>query len=61
MDYRTLLIGALIAATVPIAQALTTFNPEAITDWRAWAVGIAAGAVRQVAVYIVARISERAS
>ena len=59
MNWKTIGVGVLITATVPVAEALLTFNPESITDWRAWAVGIAAGSVRQVASYVLARIAER--
>ena len=38
--------GAVTSVAVTTLQALITFDPEAITDWRAWAVGIGASAVR---------------
>ena len=57
MKMSTWIVGALIAATVPLAEALTTFDPEAILDWRKWAVGLAAGSVRQVAVYLLAQLA----
>ena len=59
MDYRTLVIGALVTASVPLAEAAANFNPEAISDVRTWAVGIAAASVRQVGVYIMAKMVER--
>ena len=55
---KTYLFGALIAATVVLAEALLAFDPAAITDWRAWAAGIAGGVVRQLAVYVLAKIAE---
>ena len=60
MKAKTLLVGALIAGAVGIAQALVTFDATAITDWRTWAVGLAGAFVRPVAVYVVAQFtSER--
>tara|TARA_R110000868_G_scaffold133466_7_gene345079 strand:+ start:630 stop:833 length:204 start_codon:yes stop_codon:yes gene_type:complete len=59
MDYRTLVIGALVTASVPLAEAAAKFNPDAISDVRAWAVGIAAASVRQVGVYVMAKMVER--
>lgn len=59
MDYRTLVIGALVTASVPLAEAAANFNPEAISDWRTWGVGIAAASVRQVGVYVMAKLVER--
>jgi len=59
VNWKTLAVGALITATVPVAEALLTFDPDSITDWRKWAVGIAAGSVRQLASYVLARIAER--
>ena len=59
MDYRTLIIGALVTASVPLAEAAANFNPDAITDLRTWAVGVAAASVRQVGVYVLAKLVER--
>lgn len=59
MDYRTLVIGALVTASVPLAEAAANFNPDAISDVRTWAVGIAAASVRQVGVYVMAKMVER--
>ena len=59
MDYRTLIIGALVTASVPLAEAAANFNPDAITDWRTWVVGVAAASVRQVGVYVLAKLVER--
>lgn len=59
MDYRTLVIGALVTASVPLAEAAANFNPDAITDVRTWAVGVAAASVRQVGVYVLAKLVER--
>lgn len=59
MDYRTLIIGALVTASVPLAEALARFDPERITDWKVWAVGIVAASVRQVGVYALAELVRR--
>lgn len=59
MNRKTLLVGALIAVTVPVVEALTKFDPQAVTDWRSWAVGLAAASVRQGAVYVLAQIAAR--
>jgi len=56
-DIRAWLVGAAIAASVPVFDSLINFDPEVITDWRKWAVGIGAGSVRQVAIYITAQIA----
>ncbi|PZM91983.1 MAG: hypothetical protein DIU79_12290 [Actinobacteria bacterium] len=36
----------LVAVLTVLMQALAEFDPEAITDWRAWAIGIGAAMVR---------------
>lgn len=36
----------LVAAGTVVVQALAAFDPATIVDWRAWAVGIAAAAIR---------------
>ena len=59
MKWQTLVIGALVAGSVPVFEALVNFDPAAIADWRAWAVGIGAGFVRQVAVFALAQIASR--
>lgn len=59
MKWQTLLVGALIAGSVPVFEALVKFDPAVVTDWRAWAVGIGAGFVRNVAIYVLARIASR--
>ena len=59
MDYHTLIIGALVTASVPLAEAAANFNPDAITDVRTWAVGVAAASVRQIGVYVLAKLVER--
>jgi hypothetical protein len=35
-----------MAVAVVLAQAMLTFDPTTIVDWRAWAVGIAGASVR---------------
>lgn len=51
------IVGALIAGSVPVLEALANWDPAAITDWRAWVVGLGAGFVRQVAVYLISKIA----
>lgn len=55
MSKQTFLTGVLIAGAVGVAQVLVTFNPEAISDWRTWAVGIVGAFVRPAAAYVVAK------
>ncbi len=57
MKAETWIVGALVAGAIAVAQALVEFRPEAVTDWRAWAVGIAGAFVRQAAVYVVTSTS----
>lgn len=59
---KTLLVGALIAGTVGVAQVLVTFDPTQAVDWRTWAVGLAGAFIRPVAAYVVAKFAtEQAS
>lgn len=37
---RTIALAVLVAVLVPLLEALSHFDPDAITDWRAWAVGL---------------------
>jgi hypothetical protein len=39
-------------------QVLVNFDPATINDWRAWAIALGGGVVRQVASGAVARIAE---
>ena len=57
MDKKTLLVGALIAGAVGLAQVLVTFDPTEIGDWRTWAVGLIGAFVRPVAAYVVAKFA----
>jgi len=57
--WSTIIIGAIIAGSVPVFEALVNFDPGAVTDWRVWAVGIGAGFVRQVAVFALAQLAAR--
>ena len=43
---HALIWGAVSAVAVTVLQALVTFQPEEITNPKAWAVGIGAAAVR---------------
>ena len=42
------------AAGIAVATVLVDFDPARITDWRAWAIGIAGAAVRAAAGAILA-------
>jgi hypothetical protein len=42
---------------VPVVSAFTTFDPSQITDWRAWAAGLAAASVRSLALFVSARLA----
>ena len=35
-----------VAVLTPLLVALSTFDPEQITDWRVWAIGVGAAMVR---------------
>lgn len=59
MNWKTLAVGILVAGSVPVLEALTTFDPEKITDLRVWAIGLGAGFVRQAAVAAIAVIASR--
>lgn len=37
-----------VAVAMVLFQAMYEFDPEKITDWRAWAVGVVAAAIRAV-------------
>lgn len=41
--------GVTIAAALVLLQALVTLDPEAVTDWRIWAVALGGGMVRAAA------------
>lgn len=45
--------AALVAVVTVILQALITFDPAEIADWRLWAIGIGAGAVRAAAAALI--------
>ena len=38
-----------VAVLTTLMQALITFDPNAVTDWRVWAIGLAAASVRTAA------------
>lgn len=46
--------AALIAVAVFWAEVLVTFDPNTITNWRAWAVAGAGGSVRAAVAAIIA-------
>lgn len=41
--------GVVTAASIVVLTALFTFNPETVTDWRAWGIALGGGAVRAAA------------
>lgn len=45
--------AALTAVVTVVLQALITFDPSEIADWRLWAIGIGAGAVRAAAAALI--------
>jgi hypothetical protein len=48
-----------VAVMTTVMQMLIDFNPNQITDWRLWAVGVGAAAVRSAAGAILAFIGKR--
>lgn len=62
MDRKQIYAGAmflLVAALVPILEALVKFDPLTITDWRVWVTGVGAAALRAAAAAGLARLMER--
>jgi hypothetical protein len=49
----------LVAALIPVLEALVKLQPEAITDWRTWVISVGAAAVRATAAAGLARLMER--
>jgi hypothetical protein len=49
----------LVAALVPILEALVKLDPATMGDWRTWAIGVGAAAVRATAAAGLARLMER--
>lgn len=45
-----------IAVLTPLLVTMATFDPETITDWRVWAVGVVAAMVRALGGAILAAI-----
>lgn len=58
-SWKTVLVGVLVAGSVPVLEALTTYEPEKVTDYRVWAVGLGAAFVRQAAVALIAVVASR--
>ena len=58
MNWKPWAVGAAITAATVIAQAFASTDLTEIADLRAWAVGVAAATVRQVAVFIVRKLGE---
>lgn len=50
--------GAAVAAATYLLTVLVTFDPETITDWRAWAIALGAGTVRAVAGFLIPQPSD---
>lgn len=48
---------AVVAAVTAAVTVMVSFDPEAITDWRTWAVSLAAGMVRAAAGAVIAAIT----
>lgn len=55
-----LLWAAAVAAAVAVLQALVSFEPERITDWRLWAISLVAGSVRAAAGAALAALTHAA-
>ena len=47
-----------IALAMYLAQVMTNFDPEIITDWRTWGIAVGAGAVRAVGVALALIIGQ---
>lgn len=45
-----------IAVLTPLMAALATFDPETITDYRVWALGVGAAMVRALGGAVLARL-----
>ncbi len=59
MEYRFVVVreaawAAFVAVMTVVLQAFVTFDPDAITDWRAWAIALAAAGVRAGAAAVLA-------
>lgn len=53
---RELAISAVIAAAVTLALAGVTFDPDKVTNWQAWFVGLGASMVRAAAAAAIAEL-----
>ena len=53
--------AALVAVAVFWAEVLLTFDPDTITDWRAWAIAGLSGSVRAAVAAIIAARTKRTS
>lgn len=56
---HALVWGLVSAVAVTVLEALVKFDPYTITDWKVWAVGIGAAAVRSGAQAVLTAILER--
>ena len=56
MNNKTLWTGALIAGALGVLQILVSWDPETVTDWRAWAVSLGGAFIRPAAASLVAKL-----
>jgi hypothetical protein len=45
-----------VAVGITLLTVLVTFDPEQVTDWQTWAVGLGGGAVRAFAAAVLAQL-----
>lgn len=53
--YEEAIWFVIVTAGIQVAQVLVDFDPEVITDWKAWVIALAGGVVRAVAAAIIAK------
>lgn len=63
MEYRFVVIrelawAAFVAIMTVVLQALVEFDPAAISDWQAWALGIGAAGIRAAAAAVLAAFTK---
>ena len=49
----------LVTIIVSVMQVMVTFDPSKVTDWKTWAVALAAGAVRSAAGAVLSYIGAK--
>lgn len=57
---REWLLFVLLAAVYPLLEALATYDPAKVTDYRAWGIGLGAAMVRAAAAAIIAKLGTKA-